>query len=291
MTAGVIRVGISGWTYEPWRGVFYPKGLRREDELAYAASQFRAIEVNGTFFAMQRPDIFAGWAAQVPADFAFAVKAPRHITHVLRLSEPRTPVANFIASGVLRLGVHLGPILWQFPANFRFDAKRIAPFLRMLPRDTGSAALLGRQHDNSLRAPPWLDVEFRRPLRHAFEVRHDSFRCREFIDLLAEHAVALVYSDSPGLPVSIDVTADFVYCRLRGAPRSDGYDHATLDVWARRAKVWAMGGEPADTERIGGKAPVRKRDVFIFFDNDPKVRAPANAAELIRRLRTSSVRT
>ncbi len=196
MTAGIIRVGISGWTYAPWRGVFYPKEIKREQELAYAASHLRTIEINGTFYGMQRPESFASWAEQVAADFVFAVKAPRYITHILRLRDVQVPLANFLASGVLRLGIHLGPILWQFPPNFRFDPARIGSFLEMLPHDTGHAASLGRKHDDKLRAPAWLEVENRRPMRHAVEVRHESFRCQEFVDMLRTHDVALVCADS-----------------------------------------------------------------------------------------------
>jgi uncharacterized protein YecE (DUF72 family) len=287
LRAGIIRVGISGWTYAPWRGVFYPKEVKREQELAYAASQFRTIEINGTFYGMQTPNAFGNWAEQVPTDFMFAVKGPRYITHMLRLREPQVPLANFLASGVLRLGVHLGPILWQFPPNFRFDPARIEPFLKMLPHDTGHAAGLGRKHDDKLRAPAWLDVDIRRPMRHAFEIRHDSFRCQAFIDLLRAYDVALVCADSVEWPRLMDVTSDFVYCRLHGSQElyASGYDNAALDEWARRIKAWASGEEPEDAERINGKARARKRDVFMFFDNDKKVRAPANAMELIRRLR------
>jgi uncharacterized protein YecE (DUF72 family) len=288
MTAGIIRVGISGWTYAPWRGVFYPKDLKRDEELVYAASHFRTIEINGTFYGMQRPDTFGSWAGQVPADFTFAVKAPRYITHILRLRDPKVALANFIASGLLRLGVHLGPILWQFPANFRFDRERIEPFLRLLPHDTGAAAALGRKHDNKLRAPAWLEVDIRRPMRHAFEVRHDSFRCQEFIDLLRTYDVALVCADSVEWPRLMDITSDFAYCRLHGSQElyASGYDNAALDKWACRIKAWASGADPGDAERVGGKARPRRRDVFVFFDNDKKVRAPANALELIRRLRS-----
>jgi uncharacterized protein YecE (DUF72 family) len=288
MSTGVIRVGISGWTYAPWRGVFYPKHVKREQELAYAAAQVRSIEINGTFYSMQRPEAFASWAEQVPAEFMFAVKAPRYITHILRLRDSQVALANFIASGLLRLGMHLGPILWQFPPNFRFDPARIEPFLKMLPRDTGHAAALGRKHDNRLRAPAWLEVDIRRPMRHAFEIRHESFRCQEFIDLLRAHDVALVCADSVEWPRLMDVTSDFVYCRLHGSQElyASGYDNDALDEWAGRAKAWARGEEPKDAERVGGKARPRKRDVFLFFDNDKKVRAPANAMELIRRLRT-----
>lgn len=287
MSGGVIRVGISGWTYAPWRGVFYPKGLKREQELNYAAGHLRTIEINGTFYGMQRPQAFESWADQVAADFVFAVKAPRYITHILRLRDPRVPLANFIASGLLRLGIHLGPILWQFPPNFRFDRARIEPFLNMLPHDTKAAVALGRKHDGKLRAPAWLDVEAHRPMRHAFEIRHESFRCQEFVDLLHANDVGLVCADSVEWPRLMDVTSDFVYCRLHGSQPlyASGYDNAALDIWARRIKAWASGGEPDDAERVGGKARARKRDVFVFFDNDKKVRAPANAMELIRRLR------
>jgi uncharacterized protein YecE (DUF72 family) len=288
VNAGIIRVGIAGWTYAPWRGVFYSKEIKREQELGYAASQFRSLEINDTFYGMQRPETFAGWAEQVPADFVFAVRAPRTITHVLRLRDVRVPLANFLASGLLRLDIHLGPILWQFPPNFRFDPVWITPFLKMLPHDTGHAAGLGRGHDKTLRAPAWLDVETRRPMRHAFEVRHESFRCQEFIDLLRAHDVALVCADSAAWPRLMDITSDFVYCRLQGTREryASFYDNAALDEWSRRIKTWAGGEEPADAERAGGKARARKRDVFVFFDNDRKVRAPANAMELIRRLRS-----
>ena len=228
------------------------------------------------------------WADQVPTDFMFAVKAPRYITHILRLRDAQTALANFIASGLLRLGGHLGPILWQFPPNFRFDPERIEPFLRLLPHDTGAAVALGRKHDNRLRAPAWLDCEPRRPMRHAFEIRHDSFRCQAFIDLLRTYDVALVCADAPEWPRLMDLTSDFVYCRLHGAEElyASGYDNAALDVWAARINAWARGEEPEDAERVGAVARPRRRDVFVYFDNDKKVRAPANAMELIRRLRS-----
>jgi uncharacterized protein YecE (DUF72 family) len=288
MSAGIIRVGMSGWTYSPWRGVFYPKGLKREHELAFAAGHFRTIEINGTFYGMQRPDLFGSWAEQVAADFVFAVRAPRYITHILRLRDPQVPLASFLASGVLRLGCHLGPILWQFPPNFRFNTERIAGFLSMLPRDTEQAAALGRKHDNKLRASTWLSPDINRPMRHAFEIRHESFRCREFIDLLRAHEVALVCADTVGWPRLMDITSDFIYCRLHGSPElyATDYDNAALDQWRGRISAWALGQEPAAAERVGARARPRKRDVFVYFDNDKKVRAPANAMELIRRLRS-----
>jgi uncharacterized protein YecE (DUF72 family) len=288
MTTGIVRVGISGWTYAPWRGVFYPKEVKRDRELEYAASQFRTIEINGTFYGLQRPDVFAHWAEQVTANFVFSVKAPRFITHIRRLQDIEVPLANFLASGLLRLGVHLGPVLWQFPPNFRFDPLRLEPFLRLLPHDTNSAARLGRKHDHRLRSPAWLDVECNRKLRHAIEIRHESFRSQSFVDLLGAHDVALVCADSVAWPKLMDVTSDFVYCRLHGSEElyASGYENEELDVWARRIKAWAAGHDAPDGDRIGVPARRRKRDVFVYFDNDMKVHAPANAMELIRRLRT-----
>jgi uncharacterized protein YecE (DUF72 family) len=287
MTDGIIRVGIAGWTYAPWRGVFYPKGLRHERELPYAATQLRAVEINSTFYGTQRPDTFAGWSEQVTAGFMFAVKAPRVITHVRRLRDAEIPLANFMASGLLRLGVHLGPILWQLPPNFHFDPKRVEAFLRILPHETASAAALGAKHDGQLQAPAWLECDANRPLRHALEIRHASFRCAAFIDLLRAYNVALVCADAVAWPRLTDVTSDFVYCRLHGSDEicATGYANDALDRWARRCKIWAGGGEPDDAERVGGKGRRRKRDVFVFFDNSLKVRAPANAMELMRRLR------
>jgi uncharacterized protein YecE (DUF72 family) len=196
------------------------------------------------------------------------------------------PLANFFASGLLRLGPKLGPILWQFPANFRFDAARIEEFLRLLPRDTKAAARLGRKHDRRLKAPAWLRPDELRPLRHAFEIRSDTFRDQAFIDLLRKYDVALVCADTVEWPRLMDVTSDFVYCRLHGSQElySSGYDGEALDEWAARVAAWATGGEPADAERVGGPARRRRRDVFVYFDNDAKVRAPFDAIGLNERV-------
>ena len=281
-----VRIGISGWTYLPWRGVFYPKGLPQACELDYAASQFSTLEINGTFYGMQRPDAFADWADRAPDGFVFAVKGSRYITHMLKLRNVETPLANFVASGLLRLGPKLGPILWQFPPNFRFNAERIEAFLKLLPCDTGAAAQLGRKHDHRLKATAWLKVDTEQRLRHAFEIRHDSFRTQAFIDLLRRYDVALVCADTVEWPRLMDLTSDFIYCRLHGSEElySSGYDEAALDIWAKRVAVWAKGGEPADAERIGGKARKRSRDVFVYFDNDAKVRAPFDAKGLNERV-------
>jgi uncharacterized protein YecE (DUF72 family) len=281
-----VRIGISGWTYPPWRGVFYPKGLAQKRELEYAASQFNTLEINGTFYGMQRPDAFAAWADQAPDDFVFAVKGPRYLTHLRRLREVETPLANFLASGLLRLGPKLGPILWQFPPNFRFDAERIELFLKLLPHDTKSAASLGKKHDNKLKAPAWLKVTAEQPVRHAFEIRNDTFRTSEFIDLLRKNNVALVCADTVEWPRLMDLTCDFVYCRLHGSEElyASGYDEETLDQWASRVATWAKGGEPKDAERVNGARPKCHRDVFVYFDNDMKVRAPFDAKGLHERV-------
>lgn len=284
---GDVRIGISGWTYAGWRGIFYPKGLPQRRELAYAAGIFSSIEINGTFYSLQRPEYFAQWAAQVPDDFVFALKGSRFITHMLKLRDCEQALANFLASGVLRLGPKLGPILWQFPARFRYDRERIASFLALLPRDTEAAARLARRHDARMAGRNWLETDAKRPLRHALEVRHDSFADPEFVALLRAHGAALVSSDGAGWPLFTDVTADFVYCRLHGSEElyASGYDDTALDRWAARVRAWAAGAEPADAERIADRpAPRRARDVFVYFDNDAKVRAPFDAHGLMRRV-------
>lgn len=281
-----IRVGISGWTYKPWRGVFYPPGLKQADELAYAARQFNSIEINGTFYGLQRPDAYDAWVAATPAHFVFAVKGSRFITHLRRLREPEQALANFLASGVLRLGAKLGPFLWQLPPNFRFDSARIAAFLAALPHDHEAAALLAKRHDARLAGRAWTQPCGHGRLRHAMEVRHESFRCAEFIDLLRAHGVALVCADTVAWPRLADVTADFVYVRLHGAEElyASGYGDAARDEWAARVRAWASGGMPDDIDHVGRKPQRRKRDVFVYFDNDVKVRAPADATALMRRL-------
>lgn len=284
---GDIRIGISGWTYGGWRGKFYPEGLAQKRELAYAAGILGSIEINGTFYSLQRPDSFARWAAEVPDDFVFAVKGSRYITHMLKLKDCEQPLANFLASGVLRLGPKLGPILWQFPASFRYDRERIEPFLALLPRDTEAAAMLAHRHDQRVSGRSWLRTDAKRPLRHAIEVRHDSFADPGFIELLRAHNAALAASDAVDWPLFADATADFVYCRLHGSEElyTSGYDDEALDRWAARVRAWAEGREPTDLKRVGkSRTPRRARDVFVYFDNDAKVRAPFDAQGLMARL-------
>src|SRR5690606_30630664 len=185
--SGTIRIGISGWTYKPWRGVFYPEKLVQKRELAFAARQFRSIEINGTFYGLQKPDAFARWSEETPDDFVFAVKGSRYITHMLRLKEIERPLANFMASGLLRLGPKLGPLLWQFPPRMRFDPDLFQPFLAALPHETGEAVALARRHDARLNGRAWLRSDVEQPLRHAVEIRDESFRTPEFVHLLRRH--------------------------------------------------------------------------------------------------------
>lgn len=269
---GIVRIGISGWRYAGWRGTFYPKGLRQKDELAFAAERFHSIEINGTFYSLRRPENFSAWERQTPADFIFAVKAPRYLTHILRLRAAETALANFLASGVFMLGAKLGPILWQLPPSFSFDRSHLNDFLALLPHDTEAAAALARRHDRRLDGRVALDPGPRRSLRHAMEIRHDSFAAPEFADLLRAHGVALVCADSVRWPRLFTLTADFAYCRLHGSEElyASGYDDHALDQWAERVAGWARTG----------------RDVFVYFDNDAKVRAPFDAQGLDRRVRS-----
>jgi uncharacterized protein YecE (DUF72 family) len=232
------------------------------------------------------PESFARWAVETPDDFVFAVKAPRYLTHMLRLKDVTTPMANFFASGVLCLGAKLGPVLWQLPPSFRYEPERLAAFFAMLPRDTEAAARLGRRHDRKLRGRAWLAIDRRRRLRHALEVRHDSFRTPEFIALLRKHDVALVCADAVDWPLLMDLTSDFVYCRLHGSKElyASGYSKPALQRWARRVKAWRAGSQPQDGNYVVPRPPARRRprDVYVYFDNDAKVRAPADAQCLMR---------
>lgn len=283
---GIIRIGLSGWTYSPWRGHFYPKGLKQSQELAYAASRFSALEINGTFYGLQRPRTFDRWAGETPVDFLFAVKGPRFITHVKRLKDVEAPLANFFASGPLRLGAKLGPILWQFPPSFHFDFERIRDFLALLPRDTDAAADMALRHDDHIRDPD-ATRSSKQPIRYALEIRHNSFRNPAFIDLLREQNVALVCADTVEWPLLMDVTSDFVYCRLHGSRDlyRSGYDEAERLRWARRVAAWSQGEPMDDGDFVGdSRAANQPRDVFLFFDNTDGLRAPDDALAIMREL-------
>jgi uncharacterized protein YecE (DUF72 family) len=287
--AGQVRIGISGWNYGGWRGTFYPRGLRRSDELSYASRHIDTIEINGTHYSLQRPDSFARWHDETPPGFVFAVKGSRFVTHLKQLHDIETPLANFFASGVLRLEEKLGPFLWQFSPRFRFDRARLEDFLSLLPRDTEAAATLAERHDRRLAGRAWTHTECKRKLRHAIEIRHSSFLDPAFVTLLRRHRIALVFADSVAWPYAEDITADFVYLRLHGSEElyASGYSDEALDHWAARIKLWARGLEPNDARLIAPDTdPPRHfpRDVFVYFDNDAKVRAPFDARSLRAKL-------
>jgi uncharacterized protein YecE (DUF72 family) len=281
---GHIRIGISGWTYAPWRGTFYPKGLVQKNELPYASSVLSSIEINGTHYGLQRPGSYAAWYEQTPVGFAFSVKAPRYITHMRRLRDIEAPLANFLLSGVLRLNEKLGPILWQFPPNFQYNRDLFEAFLERLPHSTSAAARLLDQCDDRMEGRTWAKIDQDRPMRHAVEIRHQSFATREFVGLLREYDVALVVADTGGKwPMLFDVTADFVYIRLHGVEElyASGYTERALADWAAKISAWSRGRDAPKAKLLDGPARKRAaRDVYVYFDNDIKVKAPFDAARL-----------
>ena len=284
-----LHIGISGWTYAAWRGTFYPTGLPHRRELEYASQRMNSIEINGSFYSLQRPSSYRTWAEETPPDFVFAVKGGRFITHMKKLHDIRSPLANFFASGVLLLGEKLGPILWQFPAQWGYDPARFSSFLEQLPRTSEEASALAEE--NTLVAPErmWTRSLHSKPLRYAFEVRHPSFFVNDFTELLRKHNAALVFADTAGTwPYAEDLTSDFVYIRLHGAEQlyASGYTDEQLEWWAERIRAWRAGGEPADARRITPEeiTTSRERDVYVYFDNDAKVHAPFDAIRLASRL-------
>jgi uncharacterized protein YecE (DUF72 family) len=284
------RVGISGWRYAPWRGTFYPDDLPQRAELEYAAAHLSAIEINGSFYSLQRPESYARWYADTPEDFVFTVKGPRYITHMRRLRDVEVPLANFLASGIFNLKDKLGPILWQFPPNLKYDRERFETFFELLPHDTQRAAAVARKHDTWMKSRVQLKSDANRPLRHAVEIRNESFLDTSFVDQLRKYNVALVIAETARRwPMTQDITADFVYMRLHGDKElyRSGYSDKSLDRWAGRIKAWEKGGEPAGAEKISAQQPPSKkaRDVYCFFDNtDVKLRAPFDAQTLLGKL-------
>jgi uncharacterized protein YecE (DUF72 family) len=269
--AGSALVGISGWTYPPWRGEFYPRGLAHRRELGYVAEHLSSVEINGSFYALQRPSSYQNWYRQTPDGFVFAVKGGRFITHMKKLADVETPLANFFASGLLALEHKLGPILWQLPPTLGYDPDRLAAFFAQLPRSTGEAAWLARRHDERMKDRTYLDVHADRPMRHALEVRHKSYLDPGFVRLLREHDIAVVVADTAGKwPLIREATTDFVYLRLHGDKElyTSGYSDQALDGWAASIRGWTAEG----------------RDAFAYFDNDVKVRAPFDAMSLAAKL-------
>jgi uncharacterized protein YecE (DUF72 family) len=268
---GTARIGTSGWLYPPWRGEFYPPKLPHRRELEYLSRKLATVEINGTFYSLQKPESFARWHDETPDVFTFAVKGPRFVTHMKKLNDVATPLANFFASGVLALRDKLGPVLWQLPPTLGFDADRLTGFFDQLPRTTQQAAALARRHDERMDGRALTTTDVDRPLRHALEVRHKSFVTPEFPALLREHDVALVVADTAGRwPLLRDVTSDFVYVRLHGDVElyTSGYTDEALDRWAAAIRTWTGDG----------------LDVQVHFDNDVKVHAPFDAMSLAARL-------
>lgn len=283
------RIGISGWRYEPWRGTFYPEDLAQKRELEFASRQFNSIEINGSFYSLQEVGSWKQWYDATPKGFVFSVKGGRFITHMKRLKEIDAPLANFFAQGVLALKEKLGPILWQFPPGFRFDAGKFERFFELLPRDHTSAAKLARRHDARMKKRTFFEVAKNHKLRHAVEIRHDSFRSPEFVKLLRKYNVALVVAETAGKwPFFEDVTSDFVYVRLHGDEQIyvSGYTAEALDRWSDRVKAWRKGSEVKDAIHASAEKARKRasRDVYVYFDNDVKVRAPFDAIGLAQRV-------
>jgi len=262
-------IGISGFDYESWRGVFYPRGLPRARWLNYAAARFNSIELNGTFYSLKSPETYRRWTASVPAHFVFAVKGSRFITHNLKLGNVEGPLANFYASGVLALGIHTGPFIWQLPPALHFDPARLERFLKLLPKNTTDAEALARGHDHRLRKSALLEAVALLRYRHALEVRHESFKHKDCFAMLRAHNTALVVADTAGrYPLIEEPTSDFMYVRLHGSRvlYASAYTPHELRHWAHRIRNW------------------RSQDVYVYFDNDAEGHAPRDASELAKRL-------
>lgn len=283
---GQVRIGISGWRYAGWRGVFYPKGLVQRRELEFAANAFDTVEINGTFYSLQRAGSFAKWAHETPEDFVFSLKGSRYITHMRKLRDVQVPLANFFASGMIGLGRKLGPVLWQFPPQMKYEREPFAAFFRLLPRSVKEAASLARRYADRLEDLSAIRAKEDLPLRHSVEIRHESFVVPGFVDLLREYDIGLVAADTVQWPLLMDVTSDFVYCRLHGSEElyASGYGSDALDAWAQRVVAWASGGQPEGRRASTEGAEMRPRDVYVYFDNDIKVRAPFDAQGLRSRV-------
>lgn len=284
-----IRVGMSGWTYPDWRGGFYPKGLVQKKELHYASRQLNSIEINGTFYSLQKPESFQRWYDDTPDDFVFAVKAPQYITHIRRLKEVAEPLCNFLASGLLCLGEKLGPILWQFPPSVMLKDDRFEKFLKILPHDFQAASRLAKKHTSKLEGRSFTKAKGDFRIRHAFEFRNSSFMDEGFIEMLREYGVAAVFAHSgEKCPYIEDLTADFVYARMHGqdAKYKKGYTTETLNWLSERVGLWTKGKQSADAELVTTTKPKAvDRDVYVYFDTEAKKHAPIDALNLSRKLK------
>ncbi len=278
-----IRIGLSGWSYDEWRGDFYPEGLAHTKELTFAAERFDTLEVNGTFYGLTTPRACRGWYEAAPADFEYAVKASRYITHNKKLVDCEEAVANFMASGILELDDKLGPILWQLPPTLHFHSEKVERFLQLLPKDTEEAAELARHHDDRVKSTSFGTGSNHR-IRNVLELRNQTFFVPEIVTLAHHHGVALAFSHASDFPYMEQITAGFVYVRLHGPGQTyaSRYDRAELSRWADRARTWQQGSEPSDAIRISARKPPerKERDVYVYFDNDVHGYAPRQAREL-----------
>lgn len=261
--AGRIRVGVGGWVFEPWRGSFYPDGLAQKRELEYASRQLTTIEINGTFYGSQKPASFRKWRDETPDDFVFALKGPRFTTNRRVLAEAGESIERFFGTGVMELGDKLGPVNWQLAATKKFDPDDIAAFCALLPKEVDG-----------------------RPVRHALEVRHESFRTPELVAIARAHGIAVIVEGDSDYPLVPDPTAPFVYARIMGTSDDEeaGYSENAIAAWAARARAWAEGGTPDDLETVAEPADTGPRDVFLYVISGAKVRNPAAAMALIERL-------
>jgi uncharacterized protein YecE (DUF72 family) len=283
------RIGISGWRYPQWRKSFYPEGLPQRFELQYASSKVNTIEINGSFYSLQMPSSYIKWSSETPEDFCFSLKGPRFITHMKHLKNVEAPLGNFFASGVLHLKQKLGPILWQLPPQFHYDEERLDQFFSILPRTVEQALNTARQADRVLPSFPE-ELDFSQPVRHALEVRSQTFENPDFIDLLKKHNVALVIADTAGLfPYMEDITSNFIYVRLHGEEKlyAGGYSEESLQWWSHRLRLWRQGESPKDALVMsdsnllqGSKKSKHTKDLFVYFDNDINTRAPYDAMAL-----------
>lgn len=283
----VIKVGISGWTYGGWRGVFYPEKLPHKEELKFVSRQLPTIEINGTFYSLQHPMTFQRWYDVTPKKFIFSVKGNRFITHLKRLNDIEIPLANFYSSGLLTLGEKLGPILWQFPPNMIFNPDQFEAFFKLLPKDFEEAKYLGKRNDLPKKLVKYSKKNF--SLRNVIEIRNISFLNPWFIELLKKYKLALVFADTADKwPYMEDVTSDLIYIRLHGSKALDknGYSIESLQFWKKRILMWSRGTTPSDSLTLIEDNPLKKkRDVFVYFDNDEKAHAPADAKKLISLLK------
>jgi uncharacterized protein YecE (DUF72 family) len=288
MSRGRVFVGVSGWSYDSWQGPYYPTGLPKARRLEHVGATLDSVEINGSFYSLQKPESYEKWAAAVPDGFLFAVKGSRFVSHNKKLKDARVPLANFFANGLLRLEEKLGPILWQLPDGLRLAPERVAGFCDLLPRDTEEASRLAAEHDERVAGKASFAVERRRRMRHALEVRDPRMLDDDLVRVLRRAGVALVVSDAGRWPLVEELTAGFVYVRLHGSPHTyaSRYDDPALDDWAQRIGRWRDGGEPDDPRRITDRPPPRRktRDVYVYFDNDQHAHAPRDAMRLRERL-------